>query len=109
MLEHIKLYFFYKIIFSHINMNRKLKIIQYNKSLQKQIDITLLYYKLFSKKYILYETKEKINVYNAVNDQLIFEGEYFNGQGREYNTIGILIYEGGYLKGKEMETVKTIF
>ena len=38
---------------------------------------------------------------------LIFEGEYLNGErngkGKEYNNDGELIYEGEYLKGKRIK------
>ena len=47
------------------------------------MNINLINYQLLSQKYIIYETKEKIKIYNAFNDRLIFEGEYFNGKGKE--------------------------
>ena len=56
---------------------------------------------------IVYELKEGkgfIKEYDYENGNLIFEGEYLNGEkngkGKEYNYFGKLIYEGEYLNGK---------
>ena len=61
-------------------------------------------YKIFSGRYIIYDTKEKIREYNCYNNKLIFEGEYLNGKrngkGKEYDNKGNLIFEGEYLNGK---------
>jgi len=107
MLENIKSSYFNKIIFSFIEDSRKLKIIKYNKRLQNEIDISLINYKLFSGRYIVFETKEKIKgkEYFGYDDLLIFEGEYLNGKrngkGKEYNyNSSKLEYEGEYLNGK---------
>ena len=83
----IKSYFITKIIFSYANEEQKLKIVKYNKRLQNDIDITLLNYKLFKSKYIIYETNRIGKEYNKYY-KLIFEGEYLhgerNGKGKEY-------------------------
>ena len=106
MLENIKSSYFNKIIFSFIEDSRKLKIIKYNKRLQNEIDISLINYKLFSGRYIVFETKEKIKgkEYFGYDDLLIFDGEYLNGKrngiGKEYDSFNKkLIYEGEYLNG----------
>ena len=52
---NIKSKYFFNIIFSYLNDERKLRIINYNKSLHKLLDISINNYKLFSGKYILYE------------------------------------------------------
>ena len=83
MLYLIKSSYFPKIIFSFIDDGTKLNLIKYNKKLQKIIDINILNYKLFSGKYIKYETKEKVKIYNTYNDNLIYEGEYINGKKME--------------------------
>ena len=103
MLENIKAYYFYPIIFSFIDEKRKLELIKYNKSIQNKIDIDIIYYIRFSKKYIKYETKNMGKEYNFENDELIYEGEYLNGRrngkGKEYEN-GKLRFEGEYLNGK---------
>ena len=80
MLKSIKSSFICKVIFSYIKNRRRLKIIKYNKSAQKKMDINIIYYKIFSGKYITYETETKGKEYNSYNNQLIFEGEYLNGE-----------------------------
>ena len=50
------------------------------------------------------EGKGLINEYDEYNDELIFKGEYLNGErngkGKEYYK-GKLIFEGEYLNGKK--------
>ena len=41
MLENIKSYYIVKIVFKYIDENQKLKLVKYNKSLQKNIDINV--------------------------------------------------------------------
>ena len=105
MLEHVKLDFFLKIMFSYIEKGTKLKIIKYNRSLQNKIDINILHYKVYSGRFIIYETKEKGKEYNGYKDQLVYEGEYLNGerngQGKEYDEKVRLIYEGEFKNGKK--------
>ena len=104
MLANIKSIYFKKLIFTYIYEEIKLKIIKPNKNLQKDLDISLLNYKLYSSKYIIYESNNKAKEYNIYNDELIFEGEYLNGKrngkGKEYNNNVRLIFEGEYLNGK---------
>ena len=68
------------------------------------MDINLIYYRLFSQKYIKYETKNKGKEYKYNNDKLVYEGKYLNGKrnGRwkEYDELDKLIYEVEYLNGK---------
>ena len=103
MLKNIKSSYFIKIVFSYLDEGTKLKIIKYNKIFQNKFGINLINYKLYSGRYIIYETKEKGKEYNAESDNLIFEGEYLNGKrngkGKEYFG-GDLIFEGEYLNGK---------
>ena len=93
-----------KILFLYVDGKQKLKLIKYNKSLQKKIDISLINYKFFSGRYIIYESNGIRKEYYGFNDKLIFEGEYLNGErngtGKEYDRDGKLIYEGEYLNGK---------
>ena len=103
MLKNVKSSYFIRIIFSFIHEKQKLKLIKYNKSLQENMNISLINYKIFSRKYIIYEQNGKGKEYDY-NGHLIYEGEYLNGErngkGIEYNLFGKLIFEGEYLYGK---------
>ena len=89
MLENIKSFYIAKTIFSFSNEKNKFKLIKYNKSLQKKINLDITNYKKFSGRYIIYETKGKGKEYNRYNSQLLYEGEYLhgerNGKGKEYD------------------------
>ena len=104
MLENIKSLFFIRMFFSIVDEKKKLKIIKYNKSLQRKINISLINYIYFTGKYIIYESEYIGKEYYGCNDKLIFEGEYYNGErngiGKEYNEYGNITYEGEYLNGK---------
>ena len=104
MLKRIKSIFFSRMIFSYIDENIKLNIIKYNKNLQTLINVNIINYKILSKRIIIKEiTKEKEiwKIYNSMNNNLIFEGDYLNGIGKEYNDKGKVLYEGEYLNGKK--------
>ena len=47
------------LLFSFIDEGQKLKLIKYNKNLQKIIDINIINYKFFSGRYIDYELNGK--------------------------------------------------
>ena len=103
MLKKIKSIFFIRIIFSYIDEKRKLDTIKYNKNLQTLINVNIINYKILSQKIIIKEIteeKEIWKIYNSMNNNLIFEGEYLNGIGKEYNDDGKVLYEGEYLNGK---------
>ena len=104
MLNNIKSYYITKIIFTFMDEKQKLKIIKYNKSLQKNININIINYKFYSGKYIIYESNRIGKEYNGKDDRLIFEGEYLNGlrngKGKEYYHNGKLKFEGEYLNGE---------
>ena len=80
MLKNIKSIYFIKFIFAHVDEKQKLKIVKCNKSLQKNIDISIINYKLFTGKYIIYESNRIGKEYFGYDDILIFEGEYLNGK-----------------------------
>ena len=73
------------------------------------MDINLINYKFYSKKYIVYEKNGKGKEYNGYDDSLEFEGEYLNGKrngkGKEYYN-GKLTFEGEYLNGFRIEKGK---
>ena len=112
MLENIKASYFLRIIFSFVDEKQKLELIKYNKSLQENINITIINYKFFSEKYIEYEPNGKGKEFYSLYDKLIFEGEYLNGKkngkGKEYDFFNDkLIFEGdGERNGKGKEYYK---
>ena len=111
MLKNIKSSYIIKIIFIYFDSIKKLNLVRYNKSLQNILKISIIKYKIYSKKYIIYETmsKTKGKEYDCFKDTLIFEGEYLdrkrNGKGKEYKD-GIIKFEGEYLNGKRNGTGK---
>ena len=99
MLKNVGSSFFLKLLFFYIDEKQKLKITKYNKSLQKNLNISLINYKYFRGKYIIYESNGKGKEYDFIYDKLIYEGEYLNGErngkGNEYDILnGKLIFEG---------------
>ena len=104
MLENMKSIYFLKMVFSYLDDKRKLELIKYNKAFQNKLNINIIYYKLFSRKYLIFETKRKAREYNKENGYIIYEGEYLNGKrngkGKEYYyRDGTLLFEGEYLNG----------
>ena len=75
MLKNIKSSYFIELIYSFIDEGQKLKIIKYNKSLQKNINISIINYKYFKGKYIIYESKGIGKEYDN-EDYLKYEGEF---------------------------------
>ena len=59
MLQKIRATYFYKKIFIHIDDKIKLDLLKYNKSLQKQLDISLNDYRIFSGNISYTKEKEK--------------------------------------------------
>ena len=105
MLNKIKSTIISKKVFSFINESIKLKLVKYNKSTQKKLNINIINYKYYQGKYIIYETKTKAKEYDYKNKLLyLYEGDYLNGErngkGKEYNNDGELIFDGEYLNGK---------
>ena len=103
MLEKIKSSYFIKIIFAYIAERRKLKLIKYNKSLQQNINISIINYIFFTRKFILYESSKIGKEYDGYYGFLHFKGEYLNGErngkGKEI-WDGRLLFEGEYLHGQ---------
>ena len=75
MLKNIKSTYFIQLVFTYVDDKPKLKLIKYNKSLRKIIDIYIGHYLHFSGKYAVYESNGIGKVYDGYNDTLIFEGE----------------------------------
>ena len=91
-------------VFSFVGQKKKLKMIIYNKQLQKMFGVNIQDYKKLSGKYKIVGKNGKVKEYTLNTDKLIFEGEYLNGkrngEGKEYYDDGKLKYEGEYLNGK---------
>ena len=104
MLQNIKSSYFIKLIYTFVEESQKLKLVKYNKSIQKNLDISIINYKYFKGRYIIYESNGIGKEYDGYDDTLIFEGEYLhgsrNGKGKEYDREGELIFEGEYLNGQ---------
>jgi len=100
MLKKIKSTYFSKNIFTYIDIKRKLNVIKYNKRLQKSLNIDINHYKLLNGKLIINKGNNLWKIYNEFNFDLIFEGNYINGIGKEYDDNGKLEFEGEYLNGK---------
>ena len=104
MLTNIKSTYFLNLLFSYLDEREKLKLIKCNKSLQKNINISIINYKFLSEKYIIYESNGFGKEYYNISDVLAYKGEYLNGQrhgkGKEYDDAGKLIFEGEYLRGQ---------
>ena len=111
MLKNIKSTYFIKLLFSYVNEKQKLKIVKFNKKLQNIINMSIINYKFFTGKYLIYESNGVGKEYLATNDELLFEGEYFHGErkgkGKEYYKL--FIYEGEYLNGKRNGEGKEYF
>ena len=104
MLKKSKSIYFIKKLFTFVDEKDKLDIIKYNKNMQNILDISLINYKFFSDRYIIFEKNGKGKEYDKYNDKLLFEGEYLNGKrngkGKEYYYNGNIRFEGEYLNGK---------
>ena len=103
MLKNIKSLYILRKPFNFISDERKLNLIKYNANFQNKFNINLYHFKIYSGRYIIYETKEKGKEYNYKNN-LIYEGKFLNGKrhgkGKECNNKGIILFEGEYFKGK---------
>ena len=112
-IHNIKSIYFIRKLFSYVYEDRKLKLILYNKYIQKIMDITLTNFKFMSGKYVIYESNGLTKEYDRFNDELIFKGEYLNrkrnGKGEEYNSYGEIKFSGDYLNGKRNGTGKEYY
>ena len=68
MLKKIRALYFIKIIFVFIDERQKLDLNKYNKNLQKIIDISIINYKHFTGRYIIYESNRIGKEYNIYDD-----------------------------------------
>ena len=102
MLNLIHSPFIIKKILNYLYDKKKLKMIKYNKEIQRKINISLMNYRILSERYIIYETNIFGKEYNY-DGKLLFSGEYKNGErngkGKEYHSNGKLKFEGEYRHG----------
>ena len=105
MISEIKSSFVLHNIFSFIDISLNLKIINYNKLLQKKLSINKNKYRDISKKYRIGGRNGLVKEYLKDTDDLIFEGEVKDGKkdglGKEYDIEGNIIFEGEYKNGKK--------
>ena len=90
-------------IFLLIDKKQKLRFLNYNKELQKLLNININDYQNMSGKHKIGGKNVKGKEYILRTMRLIFEGEYVNGKrngkGKEY-VNNILKFEGEYLNGE---------
>ena len=68
MLQNIKSSYFIKLIYTFLDEGQKLKLVRYNKSMQKNLDISIINYKHFNGRYIIYESNGIGKEYNGYDD-----------------------------------------
>ena len=113
MLKCFKSIFFLKGLLNCIITKKLLKLIKYNKSLQKEMDLDIIDYKSFSRRFIAYKNKTNGVEVLAINNSVLYEGEFLNGErngkGKEYDSKGNIEFEGYFLKERNgMEKEKYI-
>jgi len=116
MLQAIKSYFFMRKLFSCLKECKKLDLVRYNKYIQKELNITIINYKIFSRRKKVIEKNGIGKEYDRYSGDLLFKGVYLNnkrnGKGKEF--CNNLIFEGEYLndkrngKGKEYYYTKDL-
>ena len=81
-----------------------MKIFKYNKHLKKELNLKIIDYRRRSGKYIIYRENGKGREYNAYTEDLIYEGEFLNGErngkGIEFRYDGLIVFEGEFKDGK---------
>ena len=104
MLDNIKSSYFSLLIYSFIDIGRKLELFKYNKKIQKTLNINIINYQYFQGKYKIYEQNGEGKEFFFHNDRIAFVGEYLNGKrngkGKEYHEHGWMMFKGEYLNGK---------
>ena len=105
MIKNVKSIYILKNIFSFLKTITKFNFIKYNKSLQSKLEIGLIDYRRFSKRYIIYEENGMGKEYDGFEDKLIYEGEFLNGErsgkGKILYKNGKINYIGQFLHGKK--------
>ena len=85
-------------IFSFLDQKEKLKIIIYNKELQKELRVSIQDYKNINGRYKIGGKNGKGREFALDTNKLMFEGEYLNGkrnkEGKEFYENGKIKFEG---------------
>ena len=101
-LTNIKSNFIFRKIFSLLANNKKLDIINYNKNIQKKLNITLEDYKKYGKKYKEGDRNGLGYEYLKETKRLVFAGNYKNnkrnGKGKEFFDNEEIL-DGYYING----------
>ena len=120
-----------KKIFLLLDEKRKLKLVTYNKKIQSILNIEIYDFKQFDRSHLIFDENGIGKEYDNYTGQLIFKGKYYpeekkkiglefkegklvflgeirngkkwEGEGKEYDNYGRLIYDGGFLNGKRHE------
>ena len=105
MLKKIRSNYILRIVFIFLDEKQKLKIIKYNKSLQKDLLNELDYFKKISGRYIIQDTTYNCGKEFTIDkNTLVYIGGYKNGKrngkGVEYDENGIYKFEGEFLNGR---------
>ena len=67
MFENSKMFYFIKLMFLHLEEEKKLDMFRYNKGLKKKFDISLINYQIYSNNYTIYdESKVKGKEYDKL-------------------------------------------
>ncbi len=104
MWRKIKSSFIFQKVFSYLALKKKFNIVVYNKKAQRKLDLNLIDLKRYSG---LYKQKiyGKTEIKDTYTGTLLFQGYIANGkkngEGKEYNEEGKLIFQGEYLDGKK--------
>ena len=103
-IRDINSFFITKKIFSFLSRKHLLKMIMYNKLLQKKLFVDIEDYKKKGYIYKVGEKNGKGKEYLRGTNILLFEGEYINGKrngkGKEYYKEYRIKFEGEFLNGK---------
>ena len=103
-LTKVKSNYIAKKILSPVIEYIKLGLINYNKELQKKLNVSIEDYKKRCKVKKIGQINGKGKEYDLFTNKLIFEGEYINGKrngrGKEYNYFSETKFIGEYLNGK---------
>ena len=102
LISSVKSSYIIRYIFSFLDEKQRLKMIIYNKTIQKNIfEINIDFYKIVSGKFKISKENGKGEEYKLNTNILIFQGNYLkgkrNGKGKEYYENGKLKFEGDYL------------
>ena len=104
----IKSSYILKKIFSFLNEKKKLILINYNKKIQKRLQIDLEYFKKISGKEIIGDKNGKGKEFR--NNKLIFQGFYLNrkrnGRGKEYYPNGNIKFVGEFLDNNKIKGIE---